>query len=336
MTSLHNFTQSGNFKFAKDISPENSSCKIQFSEIPIQDQTNVSNIWISFFQKLQDTCTESDPYTAAESLRREIDNIPATDVTRSKDYSLHIQKGDTSLEETCLYAMRDAIQWWRHWHRSLEKHHWKHLYVAFSTIPQDVTVPPQHLVNGEFRFLGNSFADVLNGLHKEGVSPLQIAFMEMCLLRQYLVQYISKQEPRVNSKLHSEPGFASNWRNINGNVFGSTMAILAARATDLGIVNIAVKMTPIADYLSMNLMGKSSILTDKMVSEGSLAHNLYGLYFRYIELLDLQPSAPLVSRSVLSGLHFIPSMDGARERLRHVRLPMFVSLRDTVGGYIQR
>ncbi|KAJ5188188.1 hypothetical protein N7491_004512 [Penicillium cf. griseofulvum] len=243
--------------------------------------------------------------------------MPATGVTyQSKDYSLHIQKGDTSVEESCLYAMRDAIQWWRHWHRSLEKHHWKHLYVAFSTIPQDVTIPPQHLVNGEFRFLGNTFADVLNGLHTEGVSPDQIAFMEMCLLRQYLVQYISKQEPRLNSKLYPEPAFASNWRNINGNVSGSTMGILAARATDLGLVNIAVKMTPIADYLSMNLMCKSSILTDKMVSEGSLAHNL----------------APLISRSVSSGLHFIPTMDGGLERVKHVRLPMFAQ--NSVGSEV--
>ncbi|KXG49220.1 uncharacterized protein PGRI_030900 [Penicillium griseofulvum] len=335
MTSFHNFTQCGNSKLAKDISPENHSCKIE-SEIPIQDETIDSDIWISLFQKLQDICTDSDPYTAAESLRREINNMPTTGVKRSKDYSLHIQKGDTSVEETCLYAMRDAIQWWRHWHRSLEKHHWKHLYVAFSTIPQDITIPPQHLVNGEFCFLGNSFADVLDGLHKEGVSSDQIAFMEMCLLRQYLVQYISKQEPQINLKFHAGPAFASNWRNINGNVFGSTMAILAARATDLGIVNIAVKMTTIADYSSMNLMGKLSILTDKVVSEGSLAHNLYELYFRYMELLDLQPSAPLISRSVSSGLHFIPSMDGARERLRNVRTPMLVSLRHTVGRYIQR
>ncbi|MGV2420063.1 MAG UNVERIFIED_CONTAM: hypothetical protein MIJ72_11375, partial [Staphylococcus saprophyticus] len=73
--------------------------------------------------------------------------------------------------------MRDAIQWWRHWHRSLKDHHWKHIYVTLLIILEDFTIPPQDLLNTKFCLLENSLADVLNDLHKEGVSPDKIAFM---------------------------------------------------------------------------------------------------------------------------------------------------------------
>ena len=103
----------------------------------------------------------------------------------------------------------DAVQWWRHWHRSLKGHYWQRIYIAFSTISEDVTVPPRHLLNGDFRLLGHSVTEMWDGIRQENIHPDSIAFMELCLLRQYITQYFDKQEidinagPRLNPSLET-------------------------------------------------------------------------------------------------------------------------------------
>lgn len=79
------------------------------------------------------------------------------------DYSIHTGKPDTTLEEVCLYSMRDAMQWWSHWYGTLEDHYWKKTLIGSSTVPDDVMIPPQDLASGRFRFPGNSLSDILAG-----------------------------------------------------------------------------------------------------------------------------------------------------------------------------
>ncbi|KAK4862973.1 hypothetical protein LT330_010684 [Penicillium expansum] len=236
--------------------------------------------------------------------------------------------------------MRDALQWWRHWHGSLKGHYWKHLYVAFSIIPEDVAVAPRSLLNGDFRLLGHSVTEMLNGLREEKVRPHTIAFMEMCLLRQYIVQYLDKQESDINATLCLNPAFATNWRDIMANTHGATVAILAANHKEsIGIVDTAVNMTFLMDILSNDLVGEAPTIDigtpPSRDKEQRLKHELPGVYLRYMQLLDFQPSAPLLSRSVSSGLHFVPTMDGYRERVKHIRFPMSESLRRMVNFYVK-
>ncbi|KAJ5683309.1 hypothetical protein N7462_006474 [Penicillium macrosclerotiorum] len=258
-----------------------------------------------------------------------------------EDYSIISQKGDMLIDEVSVYAMRDTIQWWTHWHGSLKDHCWKHIYTAFSTVVEDISIPPHHLMNGQFRLLGNSLADLLEGLRKEGVGPQNVAFMEMCLLRQYLVQYYVKQDQELRDKLCIHSAFAENWRHILTNTYGVTMSVLMAKQTEAtGLADIAVKITPIVDAISMDLIkGESAASPDFAVAfednRHYPRHDLLEVYTRYMTLLGLHPSAPLLSRSVSSGLHFVPMMDGARERIKHVRFPMSVSLRHMIESYVK-
>lgn len=124
------------------------------------------------FSALGETCVPTCSCEGIEGLRQYIEeDVKIAPSTNPGDYSLYTGKGDASFNKVCLYAMRDSIQWWSNWHGSLDGHHWKHLYIAFSTIPDDIQIPPQHLVDGTFRFLGNSLSDILTGLHSEKVHP---------------------------------------------------------------------------------------------------------------------------------------------------------------------
>ncbi|KAJ5465597.1 hypothetical protein N7530_009384 [Penicillium desertorum] len=237
--------------------------------------------------------------------------------------------------------MRDAVQWWRHWHRSLKGHYWKHIYIAFSTISEDVTVPPRHLLNGDFRLLGHSVSEMWDGMRQENIHPDSIAFMELCLLRQYIVQYFDKQEMDINAGPRLNLFLESNWRDVAANTHGATVALLTANHGEaFGVVNSAVNMTFVVDVLSMSSVGEA--LTMDMDTppfrdkNQRLDHGLQGVYSRYMECLNIQPSAPILARSASSGIHFVPAMDGHRERVKHKRFPMSESLRCIVDDHVKR
>ncbi|OQE20941.1 hypothetical protein PENFLA_c015G03380 [Penicillium flavigenum] len=85
---------------------------------------------------------------------------------------------------------------------------------------------------------------MLNGLRKENIRPHTVAFMEMCLLRQYIAQCLGNQESDINAKLHLNPAFVTNWRDIMANTHGATVALLTAnRKESIGIIDTAVNMT---------------------------------------------------------------------------------------------
>lgn len=306
----------------------------------IQHHIKFRNVSLLWMQKGNDKRVGSEMHQAAESLRKEINNISQEEpACLTEDRSILTNKGSASMNELCFYVMRDTIQWWLHWNGSLDSHYWKHLYVAFCTTPEDLFIHPKQLLNGEFRVLGNSLSDVLDGLHKEKVNPERVAFMEMSLLRQYLFQAMSKQEPQFDPKLCNKTDFAVAWRHITANTYGVTMAILAAKESDpSGIVDIAARMTPMADAISMQLINESNSTPDIEAprdNQQCVMSELLEVYSRYMALLGLQPSAPLLSRSVSSGTHFVPTMDAFRERIKNVHFPTSASLRLRINSYIK-
>ena len=296
------------------------------------------------FSALGDTCRPACSCGRIEKLCTHIsDYIKTAPSSYIDDYSLHTAKGDTSVDEASMYAMRDSLQWWAHWHGSLENHHWKHLYIAFSTIPDDVMIPPQHLVNDSFRLLGNSLSDVLAGLRSENVHPDDITFLKMCLWRQYILQYLEKADPELRTVLLSNTTAMTQFRTITANTHGAAVALLAARgAKSLGTEDAAVEMAAICDALSMD-MAKEALGVLRGENTETVAGNrellkseLRWMYVRCIEFLDLQPSAPLLRRFATSGLHFVPIMDRYRERLKGIRIPFSHSLRRKLDSYIAK
>ncbi|KAJ6031442.1 hypothetical protein N7540_002174 [Penicillium herquei] len=122
------------------------------------------------------------------------------------------------------------------------------------------------------------------------------------------------------------------------NTNGSTTALLAAnKSKSLGLFDTALQMTITMDALAMELVSNSLIPATMNSQEyrQCLEPEFRVVYLKYMDLLHMIPTAPLLSRSVSSGLHFIPSMDGARERRKKVRFPMSVSLRNKVFSYRQ-
>ncbi|KAJ5578181.1 uncharacterized protein N7459_007145 [Penicillium hispanicum] len=285
----------------------------------------------SHLETLESICTQPDINQAVKDLHNFINTCTAK-------YFNKAGKQDSSTDETCTYALRDALQWWSYWHGSLDGHHWKHVYVALSTIPEDVIVPPQDLTNGTFRLLSNSLHDMLEGLRKENVSQDSIAFMEMCLLRQYIFQYLEANPPRSNLTGQAKPPCNASWRALTANTLGATTALLAARTTvSINLVDTAARMTVLADALSMESI-KEALGGEKATSREDQRHRkqeLRGLHIKCLELLDLHPSAPLLSRVASSGPHFVPLMDAHGERIKHARFPMSIATRRRVESYIK-
>ncbi|EJD37140.1 hypothetical protein AURDEDRAFT_41336, partial [Auricularia subglabra TFB-10046 SS5] len=130
------------------------------------------------------------------------------------DYSLHTDKGDQSAEMVSVYILRDALSWWAHWHGSLVGHRWKHLYLAISAVLDDIQVPPRHLVDGTWRYLGHTLADVLDGLRAEGMHPDDVKLAEMCLWREAVVQYLEKTDPDVRALLVGKTTVMTQFRVV--------------------------------------------------------------------------------------------------------------------------
>ncbi|KAJ5578822.1 hypothetical protein N7450_007689 [Penicillium hetheringtonii] len=286
-------------------------------------------------------CSNSDPYAAVQGLRWVICNVTEkTSLFRLAHYPVLSKPLDNWIAEIDLYSMRDAVQWWRYWHRSLEGHYWKHLYVAFSIVPEDMIVPPNDLLNGDFCLLGHSISEIWEGMRQEHVHPDSIAFMEMCLLRQYIIQYLAKQQPDITSNSFLSPVFKDNWEKVMANTHGVTVALLAANnAGPNGIINMAKNMTFLMDTLSMNSREDSLAIDMDIPTSRERRHgmknNFQEVYMRYMEYLNIQPSAPLLARYASSGAHFVPTMDGHREHVKHVRFPMSRSLRGVVNTYVK-
>jgi hypothetical protein len=270
------------------------------------------------------------------------DFIRASPDQRTEDYSLHSGKTDQTAQEVCQFAMRDALQWWTLWHGSLEHHQWKHLYLAFCTISDDLVIPPQDLVNGSFRLLGHTLADVLSGLRAEHVHPDDVRLLEMLIWRQYIIQYLEKVDASLRPLLLGKTTMMTQFRVMTAGVHNVAIILLAARgARSRGRTDAAVEMAAICDCLSMDIAKEALGILQGEKTESvagrdraQLKRELRWLYIRCVEFLDLQPGAPFLRRYATGGFIFVPLMDRYRERARKgARTPLSIDLDRRINSY---
>ncbi|KAJ6016352.1 hypothetical protein N7540_010943 [Penicillium herquei] len=259
----------------------------------------------------------------------------------AEDYEIHTRKDDTSSDEVAVYAMRDVLQWWAIWHGSLEHHHWKHMYVVFATLCDDISVPPQDLASGRYRVLGHTFADVLNGLRSEGVHPRDVRELEMLLWRGYIGQYLEKVDPEIRSQLLGKTTLMTQWRVMTANSDSVAILLLAARTRGPHVSSYdAVELASIAICFSMDL-GKEALGVlrgepTEAVAGGNrlqLKRELRWLYARTMESLDIHPSAPIIRQYATSGFIMTHLVDRYRERVRLTRFPLSCTVRNRIDSY---
>ncbi|KAJ6471402.1 hypothetical protein C8R45DRAFT_874953 [Mycena sanguinolenta] len=249
-------------------------------------------------------------------------------------------KDEASVEDTCTYAMRDALQWWVHWHDGTlaRKDYWKHLYIAIATVCDDILVPPEHLVDGTFRFLGHSVTDVVAGMRSEGVSDEAVRYMEMSLWRSCFAQYVEKIDPKIRNLLLEKTLIMSQFHVAGANTHGSAVALLAARGITFdGVRDEAVEMAAYGDCFSMDLAKEALGIMKGEPTEitagrdrNQLNAELRWTYARIMNQLDMHDVSKYLRRHASSGFHFVPLDDRYQERVegrrRRVLTPQMQAL----------
>lgn len=174
------------------------------------------------------------------------------------DFTITSWKNDIDVEEANLYAMRDAVCWWTHWTGTLRpENYWKQMYAAFSTILDDVQIPPTSIADGSYRCLGHTWADCKQGLIDEGVPPTWVELAEMCLWREALLQYFEKID-QVYCLLKAKTTLMTQYRTLTGNTLGSAVMVLASESKDSREAGkFALEAAAIADCLSMDIAKES-------------------------------------------------------------------------------
>lgn len=255
---------------------------------------------------------------------------------------MHTGKGDSSVEEVSIYAMRDSLCWWAHMHGSLEPgDRWKHLYFAMTTLPDDVQVPPGRAIDGTWRYLGHTLADILDGLRTEGMHPEDVTLVEMCMWRQLILQYLEKVDQGLRALLVGKMTLMAQFRNLTGNGHGVAVCLAAARGVQTrGVSDAIVEMSAVCDVLSLDIAKEMiGILrgeqTETVAGDRSMRkQELRWVYVRCMMHLNAHPEGHILKRFASAGLHYVPMMDRYLERVRMVRLPLTSTARGIIDTYI--
>ena len=274
-------------------------------------------------------------------LAKHIDNYLQTAPDfHDDDYSFHTNKDDKSAESLTLYSMRDALCWWSHWAGSMSGNRWKHLYLAFAGISDDMQVPPQHLVDGTCRVLGHTLADLVDGLRSEGMHPEDVEFAKMCLLREFVVQYLEKTDPRVREMVLGETMAMSQLRSITGNTHGVAVCLAAARGVRTeGTRDIMLELSGVCDALSVDMAKEAIGVLDGENTETvagnrkQLKQEVCWVYSRSMSYLESLPNGLLLRRFASAGLHLVPSHDRYLERIDFKRRPIHNTIRRMIDSY---
>jgi hypothetical protein len=126
-------------------------------------------------------------------------------------------------------------------------------YVAFSTICDDLCIPPLDLVQGRFRLYGRTVADLAIALDEQGWGPSG-ALALLSLVRQYVVQYLEKADRGLHRRLNALTGVwdAVVYRTHTANCYGA--ALVVARVCDAGAATFTwLQDSAICDAISMDL-----------------------------------------------------------------------------------
>ncbi|KAG2413448.1 hypothetical protein HFD88_002637 [Aspergillus terreus] len=287
---------------------------------------------MSFFTLIGETSRPPCSCSKAQQVYQRMEHyIRTAPEHHADDYSIHTGKPDTTLEEVCLYSMRDAMQWWSHWYGTLEDHYWKKTLIGISTVPDDVMIPPQDLASGRFRFLGNSLSDILAGLRSEGMSPEDIILIEHYLLRQYIIQYLEKADSETMQMLRGNITLMLRWRGLTSFCAGASIAVVAARGIPLAAIsNTGVELASVAQLIGLDICKETrGILqgeaTETVVGAGDREQQkreMRWVQARLIERLNLCPEGNYLKPYATSSFRYFFMMDRYRERLIQRRLPL--------------
>ncbi|OQD73986.1 hypothetical protein PENANT_c194G01948 [Penicillium antarcticum] len=248
-------------------------------------------------------------------------------------YKLYTTKGDKSLEEAIIHALRDTLQFWAIWHGPLESHRWKHMYIAFTSCCDDICIPPQDLRSGAFRILGHTLTDVLQGLLSEGIHPNDVKKLKMPIWRESIGQYLEKVHPTVRDQPLGKTTMMTQFRMRTANGEGAALLALAARVTGpLSSYYDLVEFAGIGVCLSMDMTkeGLGILRGDptEIVAGGvreQLKKEIHWLYARTMEFLGKQHHTP--------GFILPYLMDRYWERVTQTRAPTTTDWRRRIKSY---
>jgi hypothetical protein len=203
-------------------------------------------------------------------------------------------------------------------------------YIAFSTICDDLCIPPLDLVRGGFRMYGRSAADLAAAMDEQGWGPDGPRAL-LSLVRQYVLQYAEKAHAGVHPRLNELAGVwdAVIYRTHTANTYGA--AIVVARACETGPASFAWLMdSSVCDAISMDLC-KSAMDVYRQDHHQPTAHDRHearrqaAYHSLYLDLIDdlVAGGAPddLVHFG-RAGFLFVQLQDRYRERRLGRRLPL--------------
>ncbi|KAL1922715.1 uncharacterized protein VTP21DRAFT_10254, partial [Calcarisporiella thermophila] len=108
------------------------------------------------------------------------------------DYTDWAEKGDSSITEICNYVLRDTLQWVYSWMGYIPSQQYGVWYVAYTTICDDLAIPPKDLMQGHFKIGGLSLEKWVKGAYEVGYTTPVLRCMLGLLLREYIFQYLEK------------------------------------------------------------------------------------------------------------------------------------------------
>ena len=243
---------------------------------------------------------------------------------------------DTSPDQVSLYIMRDTLSWWIHWGGTLSPNdYWKQIYVGFAAIPDDVQINPRDFLDGTYKYLGHTWDDCLAGLAEEGLTPDEIEFVNMCMWRQMLTQWLEKADPELLPLLKGKISLMLKYRVLTANTLGCVALLMKAMAVpgegpiDYASASDAMEAASIAQCVTMDMAKEAlGILkgerTEVVVGDrAQRKRELRWVYVRCMQLLETSSYAHILRRYASAGLHYVPMMDRYLERVSgHVRFPI--------------
>ncbi|MGB3439142.1 MAG: hypothetical protein WBA97_10365 [Actinophytocola sp.] len=237
----------------------------------------------------------------------------------------------SSASETVAFACRDSIQWMANWcgGQYADQPTAVH-YIAFSTICDDLCIPPTDLVRGRFLMYGRSVADLAaamdeQGWRRDGVHAL------LSLVRQYIVQYVEKVHDGLHPMLNSKPGVwdAVIYRTHTANTYGA--AVVVRRVCKAGPVSWTSLMdSSICDAISMDLC-KATMNVYQFDNHPPAAHEnheqrrktaYHSLYLDLIDALVAAGAPDAIVHFGRAGFLFVQLQERYHERRLGHRLPL--------------
>lgn len=271
--------------------------------------------------------------------RCELPNVGA------QPYADFTHKDAASATEIVTYICRDSIQWTANWCGSLYRAHPTAIhYTAFSSSADDLRIPPLDLLSGRFSIYGHSGASMAAAMDEQGWGSDGVHAV-LSLVREYIVQYAEKVDPRLYQTLTSAPGVwdATVFRGHTANAYG--MALNLAHIQHSGPASFTWIMdSGICDCISMDLCKFALGIyhhdefrpTRHSDHEQRRQRDYHSIYLDLLDDLVVTGAPEPLLQFAYAGFLFVPLQERYQERRTGRRLPLRPviqqRLREVFGG----